>query len=151
MKCMMSESVKIIFYWAWLISLVWVILVSWLSTGWKYDVFFWYFILINAVTFSVIVYNVDVFNQIQTSIKSDLLSSKVELMLSLAILNRLKSFRWYFLMFVISWIYWKVELLQHVTMKYNNKFYWYVRSFHLTIYWQVFVLIYFNPSIFHNL
>ena len=28
-------------------------------------------------------------------------------------------------------------------MKCNNKFYWYVKSFHLTIYWKVFVL-YFN-------
>ena len=73
---------------------------------------------------------------------SFLFSFKVELMLLLAILNGLKSFRWYFLMF----IYWKVELLQHVNMKHNNTLYWYVKSFHLTIYWQVFVL-YFNPTI----
>ena len=31
-------------------------------------------------------------------------------------------------------------------MKRNNILYWYVKSFHLTIYWQVFVL-YFNPTI----
>ena len=64
--------------------------------------------------------------------------------------NKLRSFWWYFLMFTNSWIYWKVELLQHVNMKHNNKFYWFVKSFHLTIYWQVIVL-YFNPTIFHNL
>ena len=38
---------------------------------------------------------------------------KVELMLLLAIL----SFRWYFLMFAINLIYWKVELLQHETQQ----------------------------------
>ena len=43
-----------------------------------------------------------------------------------------------------------VELLQHVNMKRNNTFYWYVKSFYLTIYWQVFAL-YFNPTIFHNI
>ena len=59
-------------------------------------------------------------------------------------------FRWYFPMFANIWIYWKVELLQHVNMKHNNKFYWYVKSFHLTIYWQ-FVVLYFNLTIFHNL
>ena len=48
---------------------------------------------------------------------------KVDLMLLLAILNGLKSFRWYFLMFENSRIYWKVELLQHVNMKYDDKFY----------------------------
>ena len=48
---------------------------------------------------------------------------KVELMLLLAILNGLRSFRWYFLMFANSQIYWKIELLQHVNMKHNNKFY----------------------------
>ena len=42
------------------------------------------------------------------------------------------------------------SLLQHVNMKHNNQFYWHVKSFHLTIYWQVDVL-YFNPTIFHNL
>ena len=69
----------------------------------------------------------------------------------LAILNRLKSFRWYFVMFAINWIYCKVELLQHVNiMKRNNKCYWYVKSFHFTIFWQVFVL-HFNPTIFHKL
>ena len=45
-------------------------------------------------------------------------------------------------MFAINLIYWKVE--------YSNKFYWYVKSSHLTIYWQVFVL-YCNPTIFYNL
>ena len=63
---------------------------------------------------------------------SFLFSLKVELMLLFAILNRFKTFRWYFLMFAINWIYWKVELLQHVNMKFNNEFYWYVKSFHLT-------------------
>ena len=58
---------------------------------------------------------------------SFLLNFKVELMLLLAILNGLKRSRWYFLMFVNSWIYWKLELLQHVNMKQNNKFYWYVK------------------------
>ena len=51
-------------------------------------------------------------------------------------------------MFAINWIYWKVELLQHVNMKHNNKFYWYVKSF--DFYRQVFVL-YFNPTISQNL
>ena len=32
-------------------------------------------------------------------------------------------------MFANYWIYWKVELLQHVNMKRNNKFYWYVKVF----------------------
>ena len=77
---------------------------------------------------------------------SFLLSLEVELMLLLAILNRLKSFRWYFLMFANNWIYWEEELLQHVNMKCNKTCYWYVKSFHLTIYWQVFVL-YLNPTI----
>ena len=54
---------------------------------------------------------------------SFLISLKVELMLLLAILNRLKSFRRFFLMFANNLICWKVELLQHVTMKCNNKFY----------------------------
>ena len=31
-------------------------------------------------------------------------------------------------MFAHNWIYWKVELLQHVNMKCNDKFYWYVKS-----------------------
>ena len=64
-------------------------------------------------------------NQFQTSIKFSF-SSKVELML-LAILNGLKSFRWYFLMFANDWIYWKVELLQNVNLKRNNNCYWYVK------------------------
>ena len=54
---------------------------------------------------------------------SFLFSLKVDLMLLLAILNRLKSFRWYFLVFSVNLIYWKVELLQHVNMKCNNKRY----------------------------
>ena len=138
---------------------------SWLSSGWKYTTsFFLYLLLINLVTSGVTAYKVDVLkrtwdntwisfprhrNQLQTSIKF-LFSLKVELMLLLAILNWLKSFIWYFLMLPISWIYRKMELLQHVNMKRINKFYWYVKSFHLTIYWQVFVLC-FNPTIFHNL
>ena len=81
---------------------------------------------------------------------SILFSFKVGLMLLLAILNGLKSFRWYFLMFANSQIYWKVQLLQHVNIKHNNKFYWYVKNFHLTTYWQV-VVLYFNPTVFHNL
>ena len=48
---------------------------------------------------------------------SFLFSFQVELMLLLAILNGLKSFRWYFLMFANSWIYCKF------------KFYWYVKKF----------------------
>ena len=46
---------------------------------------------------------------------SFLFSFKVELILLLVILNGLKSFWWYFLMFANSWIYWKVELLQLLT------------------------------------
>ena len=34
-----------------------------------------------------------------------------------------------------SQIYWKVELLPHVNMK-QNKFYWHVKSFHLTTYYN---------------
>ena len=74
---------------------------------------------------------------------SFLFSFKVELMLLLTILNGLKSFWWHFLVFVNSLIYWEVELLQHVNMK-HNKFFWYVKRFHLTICWQV-VVLYFNP------
>ena len=37
-------------------------------------------------------------------------------MLLLAILNKLRSFTWYFLMFADNWIYWKEELLQHGNM-----------------------------------
>ena len=54
---------------------------------------------------------------------------KVELMLLLATLNRLKSFGWYFLVFAMNWIYWNLELLQHVNMKHNNKLYWFIKSF----------------------
>ena len=78
---------------------------------------------------------------------SFLLSLEVELMFLLAILNRLKIFRWHFPMFANNWINWEVGLLQHVNMKCNNTLYWYVKSFHLTIYCQVFVL-YFNQTIF---
>ena len=35
-------------------------------------------------------------------------------MLLLALLNMF--FTWYFLVFADNWIYWKVELLQHVNM-----------------------------------
>ena len=115
-------------------------IVLWLE---RHDVFFWYFLLINSVTSGITAYNVNVFkktwdntwisfphhrNQFQTSIKF-FFRSKVELMLSLAILNRLKNFTRYFLMFAISWIYWKIELLQNVNMKRNNKLYWYVKKF----------------------
>ena len=57
--------------------------------------------------------------------QSSFLSSlKVELKLLLAISNKLKSFRWYILTFADNCsIYWKVELLQHVNIKRNNKFY----------------------------
>ena len=62
-------------------------------------------------------------NQFQTSIKFSLqFRSWVDVML-LAILNMLKSFRWYFLVFAINWIYWELELLQHLNMKCNNNFY----------------------------
>ena len=40
-------------------------------------------------------------------------------------------------MFANNWIYWEVELLQHIKMKRNYTFYWYVKSFRLSIYWQV--------------
>ena len=55
-----------------------------------------------------------------------LFSVEVEDMLLLTIFNRAKTFRWYFLMFANNWIYWKVELLQHVNLKCNNKFWWQV-------------------------
>ena len=71
---------------------------------------------------------------------SFLFSLKVELMLLLAILNRLKSFWWYFLTFANNWIYWKVELLQHVNMKLNNQFYWYVKGFLLASLCSIFQL-----------
>ena len=45
---------------------------------------------------------------------------KVELMLLLAII---KWVRWYFLILANSRIHWKVELLQHVNMNYNDIFY----------------------------
>ena len=54
---------------------------------------------------------------------SFLFSLEVELMLLLAILNRLKSLRWYFLTFANNLIYWEVELLPHVNMKRNNTLY----------------------------
>ena len=71
---------------------------------------------------------------------SFLFSLKVELMLLLAKLNRLKSFWWYFLTFANNWIYWKVELLQHVNMKLNNQFFWYVKSFLLASLCSIFQL-----------
>ena len=77
------------------------------------------FLLFNSVTSAVTAYNVGVFKK--TS--SFLFSKKVKLMLLLAILNKLKSFRWHFLMFANSSIYWNLELLQHVNMKRNNKCY----------------------------
>ena len=42
------------------------------------------------------------------------------------------------------------EMCQHVHMKYNNKFYLFIKSLHLTIYGQIFV-IYFDLTIFCNL
>ena len=36
-------------------------------------------------------------------------------------------------------------MFQHVNMKRNNTLYWYVKKFHLTIYWQVFVYISTQP------
>ena len=60
---------------------------------------------------------------------SFIFSLKAELMLLLAILNMLKNFRWYFLVFAINWIYWKLELLQHLNMKCNNNFYVNIKRF----------------------
>ena len=198
MKCMISLSVKITFFWALLIISVWEIepktkettvnyfalrhywsieeWEQWVSKtirqnrmGFSY-IFSWscqvwllsqpFFPSVSVIS-AVTAYNVGVFKILAgfhfsiTEVNSKrqssfLFSLKVELMLLLAILNRLKSFRWYFVMFAINWIYWKVELLQHVNMKHNNKCYWYVKSFHFTIFWQVFVL-HFNPTIFHKL
>ena len=125
----------------------------WLETN---NVFLRFFLLLNSITSAVTACNVGVFKKIWANTwisflhhrnqSSFLLSLEFEFMLLLAILNGLKSFRWYFLMFENNRIYWEVELLQHVNMKCDNTFYWYVKSFHLTIYWQVFVL-YFNPTI----
>ena len=96
-----------------------------------HDVFFSYFLLFNSVTFGVTAFKGDVYkkkrdntwisfprhrNQFQTSIKFSL-SFKSWVNVVIGILNRLKSFRWYFLMFAINWIYWKVELLQHETQQ----------------------------------
>ena len=68
-------------------------------------------------------------NQFQTSIKFSLqFRSWVDVML-LAILNMLKNFRWYFLVFAINRIYWKLELLQHLNMKCNNNFYVNIKRF----------------------
>ena len=63
--------------------------------------------------------------EINSKHQSSFLSSlKAELKLLLAISNKLKSFRWYILTFADNCsIYWKVELLQHVNMKHNSKFY----------------------------
>ena len=67
------------------------------------DVFFWYFLLINTVTSDVTAYNVDAFKKTWDNTwisfphhrnfkhqSSFLVSLKVELMLLLAVLNRLK-------------------------------------------------------------
>ena len=83
------------------------------------DVFFWYFLLINTVTSGVTACNVDAFKKTWDNTwisfphhrnlkhqSSFLVSLKVELMLLLAVLNRLKSFRWYFLLFAICRIIW---------------------------------------------
>ena len=133
-------------------------IVLWLEIN---DVFLRFFLLFNSITSAVTACNVSLrklelipgFHFYITEINSKhqssfLFSLEVELMLILATLNRLKSFRWYFLMFANNWIYWEVELLQHVEMKCSKTFYWnrFVKSFHLTIFWQVLVL-YFNPTI----
>ena len=90
--------------------------------------------------------------EINSKHQSSFLSSlKVKLMLSLAILNRLKIFRWCFLMFANNWIYCMVDLLHHVNMKHNDKFYRYVKGFHLNIYWQSFVFSIIQPNHFLQL
>ena len=75
-----------------------------------------FFLLLNSVTSAVTANSDDVFKKIEiiprfhfhiTEINSNhqssfLLSLKVELMLLMAILNRLKSFKFYFLMFAIN-------------------------------------------------
>ena len=78
-------------------------------------------------------------------------SLKIELMLLLATLNRLKSSRWCFLMFANNWIYWKVELLHHVNMKRSDKFYWYAKVFHLTLHRQFFLFSIFQLNHFLQL
>ena len=76
---------------------------------------------------------------------SFLFSSKAELRLLLTIFNWLKNFSQYFLMFV-----YKVELLQHVYMKRNDKFYWSVKKLSFD-YLLASLGIIFQPTIFHNL
>ena len=132
------------------------ILVSWLSSGWKYTTSFWDFffcyliplLLLQLHIMWVSLRKLEIipgFNFYITEINfkhqlSFLFSLKVELMLLLAILNRLKSFWWYFLTFANNLIYWKVELLQHDNMKLNNQFYWYVKSFLLASLCSIFQL-----------
>ena len=60
-------------------------------------------------------------NQFKLSIKFFPLVLK--LMLLLATIMRLKSSRWYSLMFANKLFLWKVELWQHINMEHNNKFY----------------------------
>ena len=103
------------------------------------NVFLRFFLLLNSITSTVTTCNVGVFKKIWANTwisflhhrnqSSFLLSLEFEFMLLLAILNGLKSFRWYFLMFENNRIYWEVELLQHVNMKCNKTFYWYVKVF----------------------
>ena len=128
------------------------------------DILFWFFLLLNSVTSAVTACNVDVFkktwdntyisfphhrNQFQTSVTFSLcFKSWVDVVIGY--INKVEKFLMVFLIFAINWIHWKVEMLENVNMKRNSKFYWYVKSFHLTIYWQVFVL-YFKPTIFQNL
>ena len=59
-----------------------------------------------------------------------------------------KNHGWYFLMFAINWIYWNLELLQHVNMKHNNKFYWYIKSFQSFDYLLASLCIIFQPNHF---
>ena len=89
-------------------------------------------------------------NQLRTSIRFFSSSFKVELMLLLAIVMRLKSFIWYSLRFANKRFLWKVELWQHINMKHNNKFYLSVKSSNLTVYRKILV-IHFNPTILQNL
>ena len=132
------------------------ILVSWLSSGWKYTTSFWDFffcyliplLLLQLHIMWVSLRKLEIipgfhFYITEISFKhqlSFLFSLKIELMLLLAILNRLKSFWWYFLTFANNLIYWKVELLQHDNMKLNNQFYWYVKSFLLASLCSIFQL-----------
>ena len=62
-----------------------------------------------------------------------------------------KNHGWYFLMFAINWIYWNLELLQHVNMKQNNIFYWYIKNFQSFDYLLASLCIIFQPNHFPQL